>query len=379
VVLSIVATTASTLAIWTRQTVYDTDRFLSVVEPALRDPAFYDGLSAIVTDASLEALDLDARIRTVLDDLDAYLADGLLEALDPDPSRLERLQGIDRPTLGVLAPAISQPLEDRVARVVDDLVTSEEFQTRLPELVRRTHTAGVALVRDDLAALPNVYLEGDEVRVDLLPIVAEALRPVVADLQGLLPDITLPPVVADATEQERAQLRDRLAAALDTELPEDLGQVTVMRRSALEEVQAVARSVDRLVWVLTVLAVALVVAAIVRSPDWRRTVIQLTLGVAGGLAATLLLVRQVEGAILARITDPDGALAVGSLLGQLVTNLRAVTLLVVTAALLVGIVAFLSDRAPWTIPGMAGRPARPEPAQDVSPTAPGPAGSPTDR
>jgi hypothetical protein len=379
VVLSVVAMTASTLAVWIRQTVYDTDRFLSVVEPALRDPTFYDGLSAIVTDVSLEALDLDARIRTVLDDLDAYVAAGLLEALGPDPRRLERLQAIDRPTLGALTPAISQPLEDRVARIVDDFVTSEEFQTRLPDLVRRTHTAGVALVSDDLAALPNVYLEGDEVRVDLLPIVADALRPVVAELRGLLPDITLPPVVADATEQERAQLRERLAAALETELPEDLGQLTIMQRSALEEAQTIARYVDRSVWVLTVLAVALVVAALVRSPDRRRTVMQLALGVAGGLAVTLLLVRRVEGAILARVTDPDSTQAVGSLLGQLVTNLRAVTMLVVTAALLVGVVAYLSDRPGWTTARMTRRPARPEPGPSISPPAPGPAGSPTDR
>jgi hypothetical protein len=363
VVLAVVAMTASTVAIWTRQTVSDTDRFMAVVEPALRDPAFYGGLSAIVTDASVEALDLETRVAALLDEVDAYLADTLVAAIDPDPRRLERLRAIDRPTLGALAPAISQPLEERVAEAVDRFLTTEEFQARLPDLVRRTHAAGLALVTDDLDALPNVYIDGDEVRVDLLPIVADALRPVVDELQGYLPDVTLPPVVADATEQERAQLREELATALGASLPEDLGQLTVMRRPALEEAQAVARYADRSVWAATILAVVLVGASIVLSPDRRRTIMQLALGVVAGLVATMLLVRQVEGAILARITDPDGIQAVGSLLGQLVTDLRTVTLLVVLAALAVGMLAYLSSR----------------PVPDVSPHAPGRGGSPGDR
>jgi hypothetical protein len=363
VVLTVVAMTAATVAIWTRQTVYDTDRFMATVEPALTDPTFYDGVSAIVTDASLEALDLESRIAALLDEVDASLVDALTAAIDPDPSRLEQLQNLDRPTLGILAPAISQPLEDRVADTVDAFLTSEAVQAGLPELVERTHAAGLALLTDDLAALPNVYVEADEVRIDLLPIVAEALRPIVAELPEVLPDVTLPPVVADATEQERERLRGELATALQARLPEDLGQVTVMPRSTLEEAQAVARYADRSVWALSVLAVILAVAAIGMSPDRRRTVVQLSLGVAGGLVTATLLVRQVEVAILARITDPDGVLALGSLLGQLVSDLRTVTLLVAVAALLIGVTAHLEARPTWA----------------VSRLARGPAGSPQDR
>src|SRR6056297_460267 len=266
VVLAVVAMTASTIAIWTRQTISDTDRFMEVVEPALSDPSFYAGLSAIVTDASLDALDLEARVAELLDEVDAALAGAVVGAIDPDPQQLEQLRSVDRPTLGVLAPAISRPLEDRVAGVVDGFITSEVVEERLPELVRRTHAAGLALLTDDADALPNVYLEDDEVRVDLLPLVAEALRPIATELEPYLPDVTLPGMVADATGQERAQLREELTAALGRQLPDDLGQLTLMRRSALEEAQLIARSLDRSVWAAVFLAVVLVASSIAISP-----------------------------------------------------------------------------------------------------------------
>ncbi len=222
-------------------------------------------------------------------------------------------------------------------------------EERLPELVRRTHAAGLALLTDDADALPNVYLEDDEVRVDLLPLVAEALRPIATELEPYLPDVTLPGMVADGTGQERAQLREELTAALGRQLPDDLGQLTLMRRSALEEAQLIARSLDRSVWAAVFLAVVLVASSIAISPDRRRTIQQLALGVVAGLATTMVIILQVEGAILARITDPDGTRAVGSLLGQLVSDLRTVTLLVAVAALVVGIAARRSWRPSRTV------------------------------
>lgn len=98
VVLTVVAITASTLAIWARETVYDTDRFMEVVEPALAHPSFYAGLSDYVSDTALEALDLDTRVAASLDRVDVYLSEALLAAVDPDPRVLEQLRAFDRPT-----------------------------------------------------------------------------------------------------------------------------------------------------------------------------------------------------------------------------------------------------------------------------------------
>jgi hypothetical protein len=347
VVLTVVAITASTLAVWVRATVYDTDRFMEVVEPALTDPAFYSALSTYVSDAAVEALDLDARVAASLDRVDLYLSEALVVAIDPDPRVLEQLRAFDRPTLGTLAPSISAALEARVVGSVDRFITSEEFQSRLPGLVREAHAGGVALVTDDLEELPNVYIEDGDVRVDLIPVVVDALQEVTAELQQYLPDVTLPAVVADRVEPGREQLRAELERSLEAELPEDFGQLTLMEQSALVEVQQIVRQVDRLVWGTVLLAVVLFASAIVVSPNRRRTLIQLALGVVTGLAATMLVVRRLEEEVLSQITDPDGLQAVRSLFGELALNLRTVTVLVAVVASAVGILAYLSERPAW--------------------------------
>lgn len=355
VVLTVVAITASTLAIWARETVYDTDRFMEVVEPALADPSFYAGLSDYVSDAALEALDLDTRVAASLDRVDVYLSEALLAAVDPDPRVLEQLRAFDRPTLGALSPSISAALEARVVGLVDRFITSDEVQARLPELVRQAHRGGMALATDDVEALPNVYLADGDVRIDLIPVVIDALREVTPELRQFLPDVTLPAPVAGRAEPGREQLRMQLGESLQVQLPEDFAQLTLVEQSALAEVQGFVRYADRLVWGMAILTVVLLTAAIVASPNRRRTLIQLALGVVVGLVTAMLLVRRLEQEMLGRITNPDGVQAVGSLFRELALDLRGVAVLVAVVALGVGILAYLAER-PRVDPG------RPRPA-----------------
>jgi hypothetical protein len=347
VVLTVVAMIASMVAIWARETLYDTDRFMDVIGPALDDPSFYAALGDVVADGSLQALDLETRVAEVLDQVDAYLADVLVDAIDPDPQVLARLQTFDRPTLSALAPSISVALEDRVVALVDGFVTSDGFRARLPDLARQVHAGGVALITDDRASLPNVYTEDGEVRLDLVPVIAEALQLVAADLQEFLPDVTLPSPIAGAVAQEREQLRSQLAEALETRLPEDFGQLTLMTQSDLAEVQAAAREADRFVWAVAILALLLVGLSIAVSPARRRTIIQLALGVVAGSVLTMLLVRRLEAALLDRIVNTDGRHAVQQAYGELAANLRTLAVLVAVAALVIGIAAYLTGGPAW--------------------------------
>ena len=347
VVLAVVAMTASALSIWTRATLYDTERFMAVVEPAFDDPAFSAAMSNYVADASLEALDLDARVAAVLEELDLYLSEALVNAIDPDPELLARLQAFDRPTLSALSPAMSGALDARVVTVVDRFITSDEVRTRLPDLVRDAHTGGVALITDDLDALENVYVEAGEIRLDLIPLIVEALEEVTTELGEFVPDVTLPAIVAGRAQESRERLREELATSLQVQLPDDFGQLTLVSESALSQVQQAARQVDRLVWPIALLASVLLASAIAVSPDRRRTSMQLALGVAATLVGVQLLVRRFEAALLAQITDPDGEQAVGSLLQEVVTDLRTVTVVIAALAIAAALAAHLFGHPSW--------------------------------
>jgi hypothetical protein len=347
VVLTVIAMIVSMAAIWARETLYDTDRFMEVVQPALDDPAFYSALSDFVADESLEALDLDMRVATVLGQADAYLSEVLIDAIDPDPQVLARVQAFDRPALSALAPPIASAMEDRVVAIIERFITSDEFQSRLPDLVQQVHTGGVALIAGDTASLPDVYTANGEVRLDLVPVITEALQQVATEIQEFLPDVTLPSPVAGAAEQGREQLRAQLAEALDTQLPEDFGQLTLMTESALSEVQQTARQADQLVWAMGIVALLLLGLSIAASLDRRRTIIALALGVVAGLVITMLSVRRLETALLDQIVNVDGRHAVQQAYGELASHLEAILALIAVGAIVISILAYLAGRPAW--------------------------------
>jgi hypothetical protein len=344
--LTVLALITSMLAVWVRTTVLDTDRFMTLVEPTLTDEAFPAALSDVLAEQVLVALDLDARVAVTLAELDAFLVASVREALDLDPAALARVTRRDRPTLAALAPGLATALEARVVDVVDAFVRSDAFGARLPGLVRQTHRATVALIRDDLTQLPNVSVADGEVRLDLVPLVAEALRHVVDELPDLLPDVTVPEVV----DGRLAEGREQLAARLQTRLPVGFGQVTIISQADLSELQSVVRIADRLVGALVVLAMALLVATLVTARDVRRTLLQLAVGLVIGVAAATLLVRRAEAAVLGAITDPEGLRAAGVLLAEVTLALRSIAIAVALAALVTAAVAYVAGRPRWLTP-----------------------------
>jgi hypothetical protein len=343
VVLASLAVLAAVIAYWAHETVFDTDAFMDTVGPTLEDPAFYSTMSGYVTDQTLEALDIDTRVTDALDRLDTYLSEAIVEAIDPDPQVLELLSRFDRPSLTALAPSISAALETRVADRIDSFVTSDEFRTAVVELVRRGHEAGVALVRGDLAELPNVTIEDGEVRLSLIPLITATLQRIFDEIREFLPDVTLPDIVSDRATEARQQL----AEALRAELPEDFGQLTVMSEEDLNTAQEAASRFDRLVWLIAILAVVLIAAAIAVAPNRRRAVIHVALGVVIAVILGVAAVRRLEAAIIDRIQNPDGAATATSLMRDVVGDLRRLVWVIVVVAVVVAVAAYLAGRPPW--------------------------------
>lgn len=343
VVLTSLGVVGSTIAIWAHQTVFDTEQFMETLDPALTDPALYAVIGDRAADSALEALDLDARITESLQQLDAFIAQELLEAIDLDERGRELLSRFDRPTLDALAPPIVEALESRVRGRIETFFASEAFVSRFPALVRRAHEVTVALVRNEMQELPNVYIAGGEVRLNLIPFIAEALRTVLDDIRGFLPDIDLPAAISDRL----AEGREQLGAAIQAELPEDFGQLTFMSEDALVELQTGAERLDRFVWVVVGVTILLGVLTIAISTSRRRTAVHLALGIVVGFVVAALVVRRLEGAILEQVTTPDGSAAARVLVGRVFSSLRTVQLLVGLAALVVGVTAYLAGRPAW--------------------------------
>jgi hypothetical protein len=343
VVLTSLSVVAATFAVWAHQTLFDTDRFMSTVGPGLDDPAFYNAIGDRVSDEVLDALDIEDRVTGRLQQLDTFISQALIGALDLDDRTQALLSRFDRPSLTALAPSIVEGLESRIDRRIHGFFNSEQFKTRFPELVRRSHDVAVAFVRDDLADLPNVYIEGDEVMLNLIPIIADALRGVADDLRGFLPDIQLPDVASDVVADGREQLAD----AIQVRLPDDFGQVTLMSAGELGAVQDAVVRLDRFVWGLVVLALLLVVGTILVSPRRRRTAVQLALGVVIGITIGALIVRRTEDAVVAQVANPDSAQAVRTLVGGVLSGLRRIEIVVLVVALIAAVSTHIAGKPAW--------------------------------
>lgn len=343
VILTSVSVVATSVAVWAHQVVFDTDRFMETVEPALDNPEFYVLIGDRASESVLEALAIEARLTESLSSLDAYLSDALADALDIDERARELLQRFDRPSLAELAPPIAGAVETRIDAGIHDFFSSEAFVSRFPDLVRRSHEVAIALARDELAELPNVYIESGEVRLNLIPFIAEALRRVADQVRSVLPDFDLPAAISDRLDEGR----DQLEAALQANLPDDFGQVTVMSEAALSEVQAIAVQLDRYVWAAVILTLALLVLAVVVSPNRRRTVIHLGLGIFVAVVVAAVTVRRLQTAVVDEVTDPNGAALASEMVTGVFSGLRTIYVLIAVAAILGALIAYLAGGPAW--------------------------------
>jgi len=343
VILSSLSVVTSTVAVWVRQVAFDTDRFMATVEPALGDPNFYVLIGDRASASVLDALAVEARLAESLEALDAYLSDALVDALELDARARDILERFDRPSLAGLATPIAAAVEDRVDAGIHAFFSSERFTTRFPELVRRSHEAAVALARDELADLPNVYVAEGEVRLNLIPFIAEALRQVGDEIRAVLPDFDLPDVIDNGV----AAGREQLGNAIEARLPEDFGQITVMSESALSEVQDVVALLDRYVWGLVLLSLALLFLTVAVSPNRRRTALQLGVGVFLAVVIASVAVRRLQSAIVEQIVDPTGSAVAEHVVRDALSSLRTLQLLIAAAAILVAILAYFAGRPVW--------------------------------
>ena len=343
-VLTVVAVVATTGAVWLRRTALETDRFMALVEPVLGSPELADALSVRLTDEALEALALEQRLTARLSEGGVALRAVVADSLELEPGQQARIEALPLPQLTDLAAPIASGLEARISTRLDQFVRSPEFQRLLVEGTEVAHTKAVALLRGDYEELPNVEVEAGEVRLNLVPVVAGALEDLTDQGLGAI-GVDEIPFIDPFADPDVAL--ERLSSALDTELPPDFGQVTVMSEAELEELQAAARLADRLVLVLAIISVALLALTITLAPRRRRALLQVSLGTVAGLVITMLLLRSTEDEIAGTAQTPQGQEALRLLTDATFDSLRTTMIVVLGFALVVAVVTYLLGRPPW--------------------------------
>lgn len=284
VVVGCVLVPLSLSAVWVRNTLLDTDNYVSTVGPLASNPDVQQALATDLTNAIFTRGDIDQRIEDALPSGASILA-------------------------APIASAVQNATEDAALRLFE----SDRFQTLWENANQRAHPRVVAV------------LTGGGERVS-----------------------TENGTIAINTEQIFENVKDRLDAKgitlLDnTTLPESKQQFVLFESKTLADAQGLVDLLQKLAWFLPVLALACFAGAIGLSGRRRRTLFRAALGVALAVGLQLVLLQTGRDLYLDAVTSkklPEGA--AGAVWDQLTSMLRTSCITAVVLALIVALGAWLA-------------------------------------
>jgi hypothetical protein len=313
VVLTCFTFVGSVLSVWVHQSLLDTNNFVSAVEPLLKDPRVINSLSVYAADKVVEVLDVQQRAQNALPDRAAFLAVPLTNA-------------------------VHDFAQTRIAK----LMQTDQFQAAWGRTLSFLHSKVVGILRGDSRYLG---IQGNALTIDLTLVISDALR----YLQSQLPDLVqskLPiPDLSNVTVP--AEARTRLSAALGRSLPNNFGEVTIMESDQLVTAQRTVQLLDALVVFLPLLTLALLIAAVAVSPNRRRTLLQVGLGLAISMLIVFLLIRFIETRVTSAVTAQPGAGVISPALDALLGGLLQWLILLLIVGVVVAVIAFFANKGHW--------------------------------
>ena len=152
------------------------------------------------------------------------------------------------------------------------------------------HEKIVALLRGETT---NVYVTGSDVKLNLLPLISQALVWLDQKLPGGLSSRFNPPVIAPDSNPEQGI--QEVANWSGKPLPSDFGQITLLQSDALGPAQTAVAWFDRLMWILPLITAALMALTIWLARRRGRAAIALGIGAAIAIfVARVIILRSSE-------------------------------------------------------------------------------------
>jgi len=279
VVLAVLAFVASVSVSWVKTTIQNEDQFVATLEPLPQEEAVASVIALRVADEIVEA-----------GDVEVWVAGGLPDGLK------------------FLSVPVTESITAVIAGAANEVIVSDAFASVWSAALRVTHKAASAVISGNDGALES---EGGVVSINL------------DDIAG---------VVVDKVEETGLELPETDAA---------LGSIVVYEDGQLAAVQSLAQAIDTLGWVLPLLALIFIAAAIWLSRDRRRTTAFLGFGTAIGLVASLVALRYGRNYVVNAIEDVTKQQAAGDAWDLVLNRLYQMMWAALILALVVGIVAWV--------------------------------------
>lgn len=315
VVLSCVILLAASLGVFARRSFLKTDNFSDRAGSLIEDPGVQAALSAYLTDQLNQLIDPQAILQDAL------------------PDRAQ-----------ILAVPLAGAVESFVGDQVSTFVASDTFDQLWKAAVETAHSEAVRVLEGDT---PLLQENEDSIVINLLPVI----NGVLAQIGEASPEIfgrtvDLPTVtVDDVPDAAREAIGDALGITLD----DDFGTFTVYDDGALNSAQEAVALADKLVWVLVVLAPLAIAATLAVSTRRRRTLLQLTIGIALTMVVLRRLVFLFQKDLLDLVKVEENVPAVEATSNTFLDPLTTGALYLGIGALVIAAIAALTGPYPWAV------------------------------
>ena len=236
--------TVTTVVVWSTRTVLNSDRFATTIESSLNDERVTNALATYITGQITTAIDLEQIARDLI------------------PGERD-----------LLAAPFAREAENFINTRVLAIVESDQFAKWFTTVVSKAHDAAIHIAKGGSG--PVINAEDGSVVINVAPAIGAVLTQLGAD--GLVDRLANMPKLED--NPEVADVITRIATALNIQIPDDFGQITVMQSDTLSRLQDTFRTFRILVWVLLLVSLVIVVAAVLIADDRRRARIDLGIGV----------------------------------------------------------------------------------------------------
>jgi len=315
VLLTCVSVVAGVVGVWARRNFLSTGRFVDRVGPLIEEPAVQDALTARLTD----------QIMTLIDPR------GLFEEVLPERGQL-------------LAVPLTNAVEGFVQDRVHSFIRSDAFARLWVVTVTVAHEQAV----DVLKGRSDVVKAGkDQVQLNLVPVVDAVLKRLTAASPQIFGhEVNLPDISVEDVPDEAIA---RLNRALGVQLDRGFGQFTVYDKGRLGAAQQAVKLFDRYVVPLLVVGLALGGLALWLSPRRRRTLLQLSTGLAIGMVLIRRVSFRVHDEIASLPPTALGRRATSLTAEQFLHPLTTFALWVLLVVAVVAAAAVLSGTYPWVV------------------------------
>jgi hypothetical protein len=313
-IIAVASLVAGALGLWTLNVATDSDRFERRVGEILRDPQTSAALSEFVVDEIVAAINLEQLI-------DANVPSFLQGPIDLILSGLEK------------------EVEDRLATYI----ASDEGSGLIAGAASIAHREIIAVLEGD-GVVEGVTIDGDDVSVNLLPVIAFGLK----EIQeiGVLTNLDIPDLERGGDPDEQ---RTQLSEALGVTLPDRFGTPVIYSSTRVSEATQLVQTAQdvlvlakRAVWLLLIGGLLTAVLAV-----WlaRRRILALVLITLGSIS--LFLAAQAAGErassdALDLVRDGAGRDALEDILDGLLDNLSRTIGVYVAVLLIVVIVSIVA-------------------------------------